>query len=107
MSYFCIKSKTFCDKEFAVNVKLSSKGQLIIPKKIRQALDLQPGTEFDVTLAGGQIILQPIINKTEALQAIEQLHALAKGPSLLDALEEERRQERKRENRREQSLFTG
>ena len=46
-----------------MNVKLSSKGQLVIPKKIRQALDLQPGTEFDVELVGRQIILQPIVDK--------------------------------------------
>ena len=90
-----------------MNVKLSSKGQLVIPRKIRQALDLQTGTEFNIRLVGEQIVLQPISDKAEMLQIMEQLHTLAKGSNLLDMLVEERSQERERENRREQSLFTG
>ena len=40
-----------------MNVKLSSKGQLVIPKEIRKALDLQPGTEFDIELINEQVRL--------------------------------------------------
>ncbi|MCP4357900.1 MAG: AbrB/MazE/SpoVT family DNA-binding domain-containing protein [Chloroflexi bacterium] len=90
-----------------MNVKLSSKGQLVIPKKIRHALDLQPGTEFDIKMVGKQIILQPIVDKAEMLRTIEKLHTLAKGSDLLDMLEEEHRWEREKEHRREQSLFAG
>ena len=90
-----------------MNVKLSSKGQLVIPRKIRQILDLRTGTQFNIKLVGEQIILQPISDKAEMLQAMEQLHALAVGSDLLDVLAEERREEHDRENRREQSLFAG
>ena len=39
---------------------LTSKGQVTIPKRIRDALHLQPGTavEFSVN-AGGEVVLQP------------------------------------------------
>jgi AbrB family looped-hinge helix DNA binding protein len=90
-----------------MDVKLSSKGQLVIPQSIRQALDLKPGTTVTIELVGKQIVLQSKNGKTELLGVMEQLHALAKGSDLLDMLAEERIQERDRENRREQSLFTG
>ncbi len=90
-----------------MTVKLSSKGQLVIPQKIRRALNLKPGTEFDIELIGRQIVLQPIVDKAKMLEAIEELYGLAKGSDLLDALEEERRWEREKENRRDQSLFAG
>jgi antitoxin PrlF len=90
-----------------MNVKLSSKGQLVIPKKIREALNLQPGTEFDVELINGKILLNPIVDKENLEQIIKELQELAKGSNLLDALAEERRWELEKEHRREQSLFTG
>jgi AbrB family looped-hinge helix DNA binding protein len=90
-----------------MNVKLSSKGQLVIPKKIRKALNLQPGTEFDVELINGKILLHPIVDKENLEQIIKELQELAKGSNLLDALAEERRWELEKEHRREQSLFTG
>jgi len=39
---------------------LTSKGQVTIPKRIRDALHLQPGTavEFSVNV-GGEVVLQP------------------------------------------------
>ena len=90
-----------------MNVTLSSKGQLVIPRKIRQVLDLRAGAKFNIELVGEQIVLYPINSKTEMLRTIHQLHALAQGDDLLDLLAEERRQERERESRREQSLFAG
>jgi len=38
--------------------KLTSKGQLVIPKRIRDAVRATPGTEFQVRLEGGRIILE-------------------------------------------------
>lgn len=87
-----------------MNVKLSSKGQLVIPKEIRQALDLQPGTEFTIELVGRQIIIQPIVDKQKALEAIEALHGMFAGSDLLDALEAEHRWEVERDRKREQSF---
>jgi AbrB family looped-hinge helix DNA binding protein len=40
-------------------VKLSSKGQVVIPKSIREALNYQPGAAFVVSLVGNEIRLRP------------------------------------------------
>ncbi len=40
--------------------KLSSKGQLVIPKAIRQALGLRTGTQFHIRVTEGRILLEPI-----------------------------------------------
>jgi len=40
-------------------VKLSSKGQIVIPKEIREAQQLAAGTEFFVTYVQGEIRLTP------------------------------------------------
>ena len=41
-------------------VKLSSKGQLVIPRDVRRALNLDAGDEFDVRVAEGSIVLEPL-----------------------------------------------
>jgi AbrB family looped-hinge helix DNA binding protein len=74
-------------------VKLSSKGQLIIPKEIRRALNLQPGTTFDVKLVDDKIILQPVMDKVKLRKTIDAMRQLAAGPPLLDELEKEHRHE--------------
>lgn len=40
-------------------VKPSSKGQVVIPKSIRDAFHLHAGDEFVVTAVGGEIRLRP------------------------------------------------
>ncbi|HFE67071.1 MAG TPA: AbrB/MazE/SpoVT family DNA-binding domain-containing protein [Chloroflexi bacterium] len=87
--------------------KLSSKGQLIIPKKIRQALDLQPGAEFNVELVGKEIILRPVMDETELNTIIQELRELAQGADLLADLEADRQWELEKERRREEQLFAG
>jgi len=37
--------------------RLTSKGQVVIPKAIRDRLKVMPGTELAVTLEGGRIVL--------------------------------------------------
>lgn len=41
------------------HIRLSSKGQIVIPKDIRDALRLQPGERLAVTLKGRKIIMEP------------------------------------------------
>lgn len=41
-------------------VKLSTKGQLVIPKEIRKAHHLAVGTEFAVSFVGDEIRLTPL-----------------------------------------------
>ena len=41
-------------------VKLSSKGQIVIPKEIRESRHLAAGTEFIVSFLGDEIRLMPV-----------------------------------------------
>jgi len=80
---------------------VSTKGQLVIPAAIREALGIEPGTRVAIQLDGPEIILKPQTAET-ALATIEKLRGItAGGPSLCDELLEERRRERERELRQE------
>ncbi len=68
--------------------RLSSKGQVVIPKAVREALALHAGVEFDVRLEGNKIILEPLTGSP-----VDALYAKYAGVDLLGGLEEEHRQE--------------
>jgi AbrB family looped-hinge helix DNA binding protein len=46
-------------------VKLSSKGQLVIPAEIRRSLSLTAGTELNIALKDGQIVIEKLPPTTE------------------------------------------
>lgn len=68
---------------------VSTKGQLVIPSEIREALQIQPGTRMVVMQEENRIILQPVnerfLKETRGITA--------GGRSLSDMLLEERRQD--------------
>ena len=41
------------------STRLSTKGQVILPKSVRDAGDWKPGTEFEVTARDGGVFLAP------------------------------------------------
>ena len=88
-------------------VTISSKGQLVIPKKIRQELDLQSGAKVNVELVGNEIILRPVMEETALNTLIQELRELAQGADLLADLEADRQWELEKERRREEQLFVG
>lgn len=90
-----------------MSVKLSSKGQLVLPKHIRQELQLKPGAEFEVNIVDGKIILQPVLKQEELQQILTELRQIVQGVDLREELKAEREQELEREQQLEQSLRSG
>jgi len=76
-------------------VRLSAKGQLVIPSELREKYNLQKGDRFLVREEGGAIILQPLER-----HPVLDLRGMLRpgGPSLTNALLRERRQDRERED---------
>ena len=101
------KSKTLTRGDLTVGIKLSSKGQLVIPKKIRRKLDLKPGTEFAVEVRQGQIILRPLVDQTTLDEILVGMRQLVGDVNLLDDLETEHRNEMEQDRQRDSSLPSG
>jgi len=74
--------------------KISSKGQLVVPKEIRDKLKIKSGTFLNVHLEKNHIILTPI--KTSPL---DKLYGKFAGEKILSELENEHANEIERENR--------
>ena len=68
--------------------RLSSRGQLVIPKTIRQALGLRSGCQLRVRTDKGAIILEPV-----TVSPIDALYGKYAQFDLLTDLEEEHKQE--------------
>ncbi len=71
-----------------MDARLSTKGRVVIPSKVREALGLEPGTRFRVRVDQGRIVLEPI---TEAV--IGELYGRLAGADPLAALEQEHARE--------------
>jgi AbrB family looped-hinge helix DNA binding protein len=69
-------------------LRLSSKGQLVLPKKIREKLNLKIGDQFQVRVMDDKIILEPVKKG-----AIKKLHGVLTDTNVLKELEEEHRKE--------------
>ena len=77
-------------------IRISSKGQVIIPAEIRKRHGLVTGTRATWTEEGGQLVLTPV-----SIGRLKQIRGLLKPrpgePSAFDGLFEERERERQRE----------
>jgi AbrB family looped-hinge helix DNA binding protein len=81
--------------------KLSTKGQLVIPAKIREELGIEPGTRFAIYQINGRLILDPQ-NPAAKLRRIKAVRGYAAGGrSGTELLREDRRLARERELREE------
>ncbi|MBX3052110.1 MAG: AbrB/MazE/SpoVT family DNA-binding domain-containing protein [Caldilineaceae bacterium] len=70
-------------------VTLSSKGQLVIPKNVREILGLESGSQLNLSFDGGKITLEPF----QEDEVIDLLYGMFSGENLLDELEDEHRLE--------------
>lgn len=43
--------------------RMTSKGKLVIPKRVREAVHARPGTEFSVRVEGSRIVLEILCRK--------------------------------------------
>jgi AbrB family looped-hinge helix DNA binding protein len=78
-------------------ITVSSKGQMVIPVRIREELEIEAGTKVSVRVEDGRMIVDPQ-SISAKLRRIQQMRGLTKGgPSMTDALLEDRRLERDRE----------
>ncbi len=78
-------------------IKLSSKGQIVIPKQIRNQLALQSGATFHVEVVGDEIHLRPRYQKQTIIDAMQQLRGAVADADLVADLENERQRERERD----------
>ncbi|MDJ0902760.1 MAG: AbrB/MazE/SpoVT family DNA-binding domain-containing protein [Xenococcus sp. MO_188.B8] len=47
--------------------KLGEKYQILVPKDVREALNLKPGDQLEVTVENGKVIMTPQANHTSRL----------------------------------------
>ena len=69
-------------------IRLSSKGRVVIPKKIRESLKLQNNLQLRIRVTNGKIVLEPLPN-----DVVHRLYGKYSQDNLLNALENEHRQE--------------
>jgi AbrB family looped-hinge helix DNA binding protein len=44
--------------------RISSKGQITLPKRVRRALDVKPGMRISFVVNDNKVVLQPIVSTT-------------------------------------------
>jgi AbrB family looped-hinge helix DNA binding protein len=75
-------------------VRMSSKGQVVIPKKIRESLKLAPGDRLEVSVEEGGVMLRA------KPAPLGELFGCLAGEPLVDVLEREHRLEIEKDARR-------
>lgn len=84
-----------------VYTTVSSKGQLVIPAAIRQALGIEAGTRVAIRQEGSRVIIDPETFAAKLRRIDEMCGYTAGGPSGTEILLEDRRLDRERELREE------
>ena len=78
---------------------VTSKGQLVVPSRIRRLFGIKPGTRINFVEEGDRIIFQPVTR--EYIRSFRGLFKLKPGEkSVVQEHLEDRRRERDRENAR-------
>ena len=70
-------------------VNFGSKGQVVIPRRLRRDFEIEEGTRALVYVDGDSIVLKPMTSKR-----YDKLQGCLKGKGVLKALTEDRKRER-------------
>ena len=90
-SYYRKSSYIFYNVGMSVHFsQLSTKGQIVIPAKLREAMKLEPGTTVALEREGEALVLRPI-----TVKFIHSLRGIARGKGLGALREQEHRKERR------------
>ena len=69
-----------------MQTKISTKGQVVVPNRIRRKLNLQPGDSLEAKLEGQRIVLTPRRSRPRRAQIIQdpatRLPVLSAGPNV-------------------------
>jgi AbrB family looped-hinge helix DNA binding protein len=84
------------DETYAERVTMDSAGRLVVPARIRKALDLKGGQELSICLEGDVIVLQTLDTAIQKIQALVRDKRTGTG-SVVDELIAERRAEAAKE----------
>lgn len=84
----------------AHSVVMSSKGQLVIPAKLRKELGLKPGVRVVIKKQGKGLLIE-----SGAYEAVLALRGKYAGLGLEESFDEYRRQERELEDRKQKALY--
>jgi AbrB family looped-hinge helix DNA binding protein len=81
-----------------IKATVSSKGQIAIPKSVRERLDLKPGTQVEIDIKGEAVVMRKLVSGFPGWRTMQGM--VSAGPSLTQALEEEHRAEMERDDAR-------
>ena len=85
-----------------VTITVSTKGQIAIPKSVRDRLSLKPGTKLGLDVKGEALVMRRVAVGLRDWRSMQGM--IRKGPSLTQALEEEHRREIEQEDACHQGL---
>jgi AbrB family looped-hinge helix DNA binding protein len=89
----------YIERQFMNAAYVTSKGQLVVPARIRRRFGIKPGTRVNFIEEGDRIIFQPVTR--EYIRGFRGMFKLKPGEkSVVQEHLQERRAERDRENRR-------
>lgn len=81
-----------------IKATVSSKGQIAIPKSVRERLNLKPGTQVQIDVKGETLVMKRVVTGFPDWRTMRGM--VRGGPSLTKALEEERAAEVAHDNAR-------
>ncbi len=83
---------------FMAIVKISSKGQITIPKEVREALKLEPGDRVEVRVEGNIAILEPLRKPSDSMRGLGCKVKKRLGASAVEIVRELRRENKEEFN---------